>query len=154
MNDFIKNFQKVLDDYQTYKLSIDPFVFDSFYLIKVKKLLFKDEFYVALCSSPYSEDEMKRVISCFENYMNLEHIDCKSLLCIFTSCVNSFVNNYTYYFSAKMHSFVHPLIVSCDTNKRKVYFDKDFDYLGAKSIKKFVLELTYALEKTGDGSVS
>lgn len=140
----IESYKDAVGHYDATAIKADNSIFDSFYHIKIKKFFIKDSFFVAFCNLPFDKNSIKDVLAYFENYLNEENIDSKSLLCVFAKSADSSADSFSYYFSNLKNSFVHPLII-CSENY-KICFDEDFDYYGSRAIKKLANEIINGLK--------
>ncbi|MGN1169260.1 MAG: hypothetical protein ACI4RB_03985 [Acutalibacteraceae bacterium] len=138
--DIIKN---LLSDYDYKELDTDDLVFKKIFKVTVKKLIFKETFFVTFVNLELNSQLLEQVNADFEKFLNRSKLDCCSLLCIFEVENDVSKDSYTYYFNGEILSFVHPLLIS--KSESKIYFDKDFHYQGDKEIKKLVKKIKEAL---------
>lgn len=138
--DIIKN---LLSDYDYKEIDTDDLVLKKIFKVIVKKLIFKETFFVAFIDSEFNNQLLEQVNTDFEKFMSRSKVDCCSLLCIFEVENDVSKDSYTYYYNGKFLSFVHPLLIS--KSESKIYFDKDFHYQGDKEIKKLVKKIKETL---------
>lgn len=136
MNEKFDMIKKLLSDYDYKELETDDLVFKKIFKVTVKKLIFKETFFVAFVDSEFNNQLREQVNTDFEKFMSRSKLDCCSLLCIFENENDVAKDSYTYCFNGEFLSFVHPLLIS--KSESKIYFDKDFHYQGDKEIKKLV----------------